>query len=398
MVTCKLTKHGKDMDKERMRKRLEEVTRNLRQSAIELQRAIEEAQSLTKKDIEAQKKQVTDAKARLEELTRTLSRMEADRWAAAQRPSASEAPVDRKFAQATTGAEAEGDPPAADIRAYQFNGKTKEEVLESGTLKEKVRLYLCYMDADRYFDNESTLTKKEVDRISKSIKTAEDKQAVAKYMSEYEDLCRYGEQLSYYFKRFQACLSGLAQLLNRWDSYDVIAELYTNEVRAIADSGLRDSVAKEKILDNMREKILYFLQRKMLWAELRWVPKIRAFKVGVYGIGQLYEFVQQEAKQTAEAMADFKALAVAAEEFISKSEIGYIPINIQMPIENAKEERFARYLVRNLDFFRSDYLIRKVNRERLSMIDHRRAVIPDYYETKPSRDLLKDARATLQLK
>jgi hypothetical protein len=69
-----------------------------------------------------------------------------------------------------------------------------------------------------------------------------------------------------------------------------------------------------------------------------------------------------------------------------------------MPIENAKEERFARYLVRNLDFFRSDYLIRKANRERLSMIDHRRAVIPDYYETKPSRDLLKDARATLQLK
>lgn len=381
-----------------MRKRLEEVTEKIRRSAIDLQMAIDEAQNLTKKDIEAQKKQITEAKERLEELTRTLSRMEADRWAAAQRPSPNEAPVDRKFAQATTGEEAEGDPPAADIRAYQFNGKTKEEVLASGTLKEKVRLYLCYMDADRYFDNESTLTKKEVDSISKSIKTPEERQAVAKYMSEYEDLCRYGEQLSYYFKRFQTCFSGLAQVLNRWDSYDVIAELYTDEVRAIAESGYRECVAKEKIIANMREKILQYLQRQMMRAQIRWVPKIRAFKVEVFGIGQLYELVQQEAKQTAEAMADFKALAVAAEEFISKSEIGYIPINIQMPIENAKEERFTRYLVRNLRFFRSDFLIRKAKGEKIYHLDYKRAVIPDYYETNPSKDLLKDARATLQLK
>ena len=100
----------------------------------------------------------------------------------------------------------------------------------------------------------------------------------------------------------------------------------------------------------------------------------------------------KEAKETAEAMADFKALAVAAEEFIAQSELGYTPISIEMPIQNAKEERYTRYLVKNLRYFRSEFLQKKSHTSE----DRKRALIPDYYETKPNKDLYRDAKAILK--
>ena len=68
----------------------------------------------------------------------------------------------------------------------------------------------------------------------------------------------------------------------------------------------------------------------------------------------------------------------------------------QQSIENAEEERYTRYLVKNLRYFRSDLNQRKAKGETVTPEDEKRAIIPDFYEVKPSKNVLRDCRAAIK--
>ena len=73
-----------------------------------------------------------------------------------------------------------------------------------------------------------------------------------------------------------------------------------------------------------------------------------------------------------------------------------MPTNIQISIENAEEERYTRYLVKNLRYFRSELNQRKARGESITPEDEKRAVIPDFYEVKPSKNVLADCKTAIK--
>lgn len=407
MVTYfELTKHGKDMDKERITKKIEAMAAGLRKSAAEVQQGLDVAQNLRKGDIERQKELIDEAEATLRYLKAILAKMEAEKWVESQKrlKAAAEALLqERKIVTASTAEEADWDAPTAELRAFQFNGKTKEEVLASGTIQEKMRLYVCYKDAANYFDNKSgELTDEERVQIGKELITDEGKEKAARYMYEYRALLFIGEQVRYYFKMFQVAYSFLAQLLNRLDRLEQMAGWYTKEVRAIAAI----PTAKELKEGEQRPHFNTEADRKMaieksvtdhrkLWDEpafLGYHPSTMDFFIAFDKRSRIYTQILQAAREATEALSDFKGFAVAAEEYVANSELKYMPISIETPIVNAKEERYIRYLVSNPKFFRSE-LHRTANP---TPEDKRRAVIPDYYEVKPTREMYEDAKDALE--
>jgi len=393
--------------KERITKKIEAMTDTIRQSAADVQTALDEAQTLKRGDIERQKELIAEAEGTLRYLKTVLAKIEADKWMESQkrlRAVANAMVEGRKIVTASTAEEADGDAPPAEVRAFQFNGKTKEEVLESGTIQEKMRLYICYKDAANYFDNDSgDLSKDEKVQIAKELLTEEGKEKAAKYMEEYRALLYIGEQARYYFKLYQVAFSFLAKLLNRLDRYEEIAGYFSNEVRAIAavptaselmegEQGRphfkteadREMAIKQSVADHR------IRSRKMEGVFLGYHSSTMTFFVAFDKRSPIYTQIAQAAKATAEALSDFKGLAVAAEQFMAKSELKYMPISLETPIQNAKEELYTRFLVSNPKYFRSGLKATQTPEDR------RRAVIPDYYEVKPSRETYENAKEALR--
>ena len=291
-------------------------------------------------------------------------------------------------------------------------GKTKEEILREGTLLEKLRLYYSSADLNGYFEGmDKTLTPLEVEVIRDSIReNSEDIELVAKCEKEYFTITDYGKELSYYYKRFQSIFGMLAVLLNRWDEYEKTAALLSDIFNENYQDPIVDYIDADKYPyeppvfwaeDRERfyspEKIRAFLEKKARYSYLDgatlYIDKgFCGFKVNVDGKGGLYAQIKMAAKEAAEALNDFKAYAKAAEEYIDASTLRYTPISILMSIENAESERYTRYLVRNPVYFRSELNQRRAKGETITPEDEKRAVIPDYYDSKPTAKIYRDCR------
>lgn len=291
-----------------------------------------------------------------------------------------------------------------DLHPDGWRWKSKEEILESGTLLEKLRLYFSSEDLKGYFGTTGKLTNEEVEKIRASILTKKDTELVKLCYKEYYTLIGYGKQLLFYFKRFQTTYAILATLLNKWESYETTAKQFTTMYGMMEGARFRINphgtetaherekwekiYTKEDLKELVNEnKRLFTLER----ADLKFDDATKRFWVDVDKQSDpdtgLYNEIESEAKETAEALSDFKAFAVAIEEFIRNSKLQFTPISIQMSIENAEEENYTRYLVKNLSFFRSELNLRKEKGESITPEEEKRAVIPDYYEIEPTQEI-----------
>lgn len=287
--------------------------------------------------------------------------------------------------------------------------KTRKEILESGTLLEKIRLYYSSTDLKDYFEGEGkTLSEDEIEEILGSILAEEDGLTLAnRCTTEYYTIAEYGRELSYYFKRFQAVFGRLAVLLNRWDEYEKTAELLSDIFNYDVSDPIIDYIDADKYpyepvlyckedIDKFysTDKVRAFLERKAKYSVLDgatlYIDKHKfAFRVKVDGRGGLYSQIKKAAKEVTEALSDFKAYAKVAEEYIGSSTLKYTPIAIMMSLENAEEERYTRYLVENPIYFRSEINYKMEAGEAISPDEEKRAVIPDYYEVKPSMQIYR---------
>ena len=290
----------------------------------------------------------------------------------------------RTFANAQNAEEAEGTLPTLEqlanggtpLRSNSRKWKTREEILEDGTLIEKLRLYFSSGDLDGYFGTKGKLTKAEIAKIVASIRTREDKVLVEKCYREYSALRKYGEQLRFYFKRFQTSFAMLAVSLNKWDGYERTAKLLSDLFSSNPETA---------------EASLYEVSKKIAFdgATLKVDKEKLSFVVDIFGRGGLYSQIKQHAKSAKDDLRDFKAFTDVLGEFMNTSTLLYMPISIVMNIENAAKESYARYLVKNTSFFRSELNERRENGEDITPEEERRAVIPDFYEVTPTKEVYK---------
>ena len=244
------------MEKEQLRAKLEDMTKALRRKAVEMEEAITISRSLSDDDIKAQIELIEDTEEKLRYYKQILSQMVNKRWADKQMRRGAiprRAPEDRVFAQPSTDNEAEATIPSIEERIFALNGKTRKETFESGSLIEKMRAFLCSQDDRNYLGAESTLTNEELDSLKLSVIKEGGTNITAGYMKEFDRLCNFGEQLSFYFKRFQTKFAPLAQLLNLWDCYDGLAKMHTEQVRAPIEA--EESNSEEQLHSNISNLI-----------------------------------------------------------------------------------------------------------------------------------------------
>lgn len=311
----------------------------------------------------------------------------------------------RTFANPQNADEADGELPTLEqlanggtlLRSNSEKWKTREEILEDGTLIEKLRLYFSSGDLDGYFGTKGKLTKAEIAKIAASVRTKEDRALVEECTRENRAVLRYGEKMRFAFKCFQVTYSMLAMLLNKLESYKKRAEEYTqlynsikNHVGSVADEAFTAAVLKNVVKDSVKGAMFD-------GATLYFDEATTSFKVKVDGKGGLYSKIQKEAKTATEDLRIFKAYSVVIEKFITEeATLTFLPTSIQMSIENAEEERYARYLVKNLSYFRSELNRRKEEGETITPEEEKMAVIPDYYEVEPLEIMYKSCQKLIK--
>ena len=347
------------MSSEEWKEKLEEQLSQIRQQGAELEAALQK-----QKERKEFAKMVAEERARQDAKKRTFANAQNAEEAEGTLPTLEELANGKQLPskeQLDTGEVVMGTP-----RGW----KTKREILEDGTL-------------------------------IASIRTKEDKELVEKCYREYSALRKYGEQLRFYFKRFQTSFAMLAILLNKWDSYEQRAAEYTQEYNSLGTRTIELNVTETKatqipneILQGALTKYVEKLNSRGSFdgATLYFDEATTSFKVKVDGKGGLYSQIKQEAQAAKDDLRDFKAFTDVVEEFIKNSTLFYMPISIQMSIENAEEERYTRYLVKNLSFFRSELNVRMENGEAITPEDEKRAVIPDFYEVTPTKEVYKSCK------
>ena len=395
------------MDKDTEKKdKLRQMSENLRRKAIETQEALDFAQNandVSEESLARQHKQIEETIKKLKLQLMQRADTEAKLRARIESIERKTKPKDepRTFAKPTTSEEAEVEAPSAEARAEGFSFKTQEQILESGTLREKIRLYICYLDEDNYFGSEKSLSNEDMKKISSSVKTIEDRKAVEVYFREYQTLKKFGVVLRYYFKRFQTSFAFLAKQLYLLDKYEAEVETYNavlTSFLAIPSSEAEGEILHFKTEEDKREAVkklasnLAKIASKSISGEVIHLDLEQMELSLNLQKGKHLADIQKEAKEVEDSLADFKAYALVAEDYCKKSKLKYLPISIQICVENAEEERYIRYLVDNLTYFRSEFNNRKYRGETITPEEYLRAFIPDYFEVEPSKDVLADCK------
>lgn len=349
-----------DKRKKELRDKLEATSAELRQKAVALETAIQESKKRKK----------------MAELVKKYRAKEAEK--------------ERSFAQASNSDEAEGKLPS--LETQLGSTMSEQDILERGTLLQRARLYYSLRDFEGYFGNEESDPDEAKAATIASIKSKDDIEKLRQCEVEYTSLQRYGQKLTYYFKRFQTNFGMLAGLLLLWDNYGKEAARLTATYKRWTE---RDPEVAEWFI-----KLTLMGDKENEWegAALRFDEERGAFFADVEQEGKgesLYSRIQTEAKETTEALSDFKAYAMVVEAFLcdelsQKSLLHYMPISIQIGIENAEEERYTRYIVKNLSFFRSELNHRRTQGETITPEEEQRAVIPDFYEVEPTPEVYEN--------
>lgn len=326
---------------------------------------------------------------------------------------------ERIFANPQTGDEAEPDLPPLEQLANGYNlitpsdGEykimTKEEIISRGTPLQKIRLLISNIDLNGYFEAKEELSKEERVKILTSIQTKEEKKLLKVCVKEYDTISNFGKLLSFFFKRFQTSYAILAVLLNKWDSYEYTAKQLTILYNSMKASYITIWEADENQMPTKVEEVELYTESTrhnfindlvysnvLDGATLLFNKEKENFYIDVEEKGGLYSKILEEAKSATKDLSDFKAYTIVAENFIKKSTLKYMPISIQQSIENAEEERYTRYLVKNLRYFRSELNQKIARGENVTPQDKQKAVIPDFYEVKPSKNVLADCKAAIK--
>lgn len=324
----------------------------------------------------------------------------------------------RKFAAPKNSEEAEMQLPPMEEQLGM--GMSGQEIMERGTALQKAKLLYAVVDYSGYLGGKSSEEREEItNKILSSIGTLEDVATFKACQKEFQALVNYGQTLIFYYKRFQTAFSVLARLLNLWDNYEKEAARLTaiyNKLKDLEPERIKFRVELTAILGADGEQwegacLRFDEDRGAFYVDVD-LAEGRFREADIAGLEEelkaqmrdynkqeesLYSQIRKEAATATETLSDFKAYAVVVREFLAeKSILHYTPISIHMAIKNAEEERYTRYLVRNLSFFRSELNQRRYRGETITPEEEHMAVIPDFYEVDASPEVYEDCLVGLK--
>ncbi len=268
---------------------------------------------------------------------------------------------------------------------------TKEAILEKGTLLQKLRLYFHTAELRRFYGTESEgLTKEEIAEIMKLATETKENAEIAKRCSlEYTTIRKFGEDLLSTFKLFQIEFCILAKWLNKLSYCEQKAFECTLLVNA-------EQTIMEK--DELKELLIELVcMHKETGVSFTYDTDAGKMLLKFDDKGGLQQLIKEAVKSCEDALSSFKAFAIAAEEYIKTSTLKYYPIVIQQSIMDAEREVFERGMVEDITFFKSYINDREETGETITPEERERAVIPDYLEIKPDKEVYKNCKHGLKL-
>ena len=307
-------------------------------------------------------------------------------------------------------------------RVFSEMGLTEQEIMERGTLQQRIWLYFVLYDYSQYSNIQSTAAFQELRQI---ITTDEEIALFERCRREYIALYNIGEKVAYYYKRYQTSLAALARVLLLWDLYKTSAKAYNKALEMTLDTERQRAISLYKkgeyMCDSEPEEPEDNTEPPTEEQQINWLTEMAGngfingieaisnsimvdtgarirhdyskggFYVDIHinqnGERSLYEKIQEEARQTEEDFTDFVAIARAIRNFEKSKQntLHYLPVNIRAAIDNAESEAYIRYLIKNKEYLRSELNYRRWFGEDITPEQEAVAVVPDYYEIQPSQ-------------
>ena len=330
-----------------------------------------------------------ERKKKLDESVRAMQKKAADLYGAHK---AVEAYKKRKrvFVSPPAADEAEEDLPSFKEVLSWYTTKTKEEVIESGTLKERLLLSFVGADFETYFNTENSLADGEADKLVSCIWESSEwgqrrGEKVRKCVKEFRVIVSYSDHLRSFYLRSQACFAILASLINRLDTYEKTAEKLTSLFQTTEGQDA-NTLLELWGKDFEGARLLFDEEGQSFYVDAN-EPNGAKYA--------LNKEIEDAADDAASTLSDFKAYTKAGNEFVKGTFLKYQPISMRMAVKNVEEERYPRYMVKDLSRFRSEINKRRADGETITPEEVRRAVIPDFYESLTPEDMYQSCKALI---
>lgn len=271
--------------------------------------------------------------------------------------------------------------------------------IQDGDIITGIFAIIFYYDVKSYYGRNNGYTDKDIKKIQRAItKKPSGELLLNKALEQWEILKEYGVFVRYYFKTYQTAVAQLAVSLNIWEAGEAAAKIENEEWKLCEGIG---KVVGANVVNLDRLGVLesvaktFNKQRAVKGTKLK-VDKAKSELVlDISFKGGLYEKIKKEAENAQECMEDFIAFYKAIEDVRKYLYVDYLPISITISAQNIKEDFYTRYLVEEKAFFRSYLNERKDRGETITAADKRRALIPDYFEARPTKELYEMNRRTL---
>lgn len=247
------------------------------------------------------------------------------------------------------------------------DSKKLQEVLTSGTPKQKAALVCASLDAERE-NGKPTLTESEVRAIYNSLKDPKDGKEFNKWLKVRERILDTLPMVIMQAYETQAAANDLLAYIKTWEAYNREIDHINALCMFVEDE------APKKLLQPFKEKIqrLIFTHAKVE------VAADGYFTLNIDGEGKLYDIILYKASICEEKLSFLKAIITAFEEWVERKKAKvFVPRLYEQEVSKAKQdlgEKIAPY-----------YSKHKLNELRkkgyeITPAEEKRAVFPDFDE------------------
>lgn len=282
--------------------------------------------------------------------------------------------------------------------------KRREDIIASGTLKDKLEVLFISAENSRYFGREDEqISREQEEQIKRAInKNKRSLNLADRAIREREALIRYGEKLEYIYQRYISDLAYLAIPLNEWSVAERMARDYTKT--------LKYYLARERENATREERILIDLWRMRNKAYLDGAYKKETRSIGRADFEKHRLFYDEETetikavegegfKDILEEFLDnlifdmtaFKSYDEVFTDFFSETLTEYCPTEYYIIQDVAMEERL-RDFIEDEAFFCSTIEEREANGETITPEERKMAIIPTYRSIKADEEIKQNCR------
>lgn len=266
----------------------------------------------------------------------------------------------------------------ADVTGYTFlseyTDKSIEEIMKSGTIKERAALFLADTEAMEFGDKARILTMLQRDiLLVRAGETEEGYMEFLNYCGEFDSLSKYEKKLRPTYNAIQADEAELVLLLNKWLDLLISAEISTDIWRKVKGDSTLSFFDKEEFLSVLTREV---------WEEGNFIFESESDTIKVSIDGELYGRILSRAKRVECSLSMFKAGVSAIVDYIREKgeENLIVPYGLEAIIRENYKEVYVRSILTSDKFLRSEFLRRKSAGETITEEEEQMAVFPCFYE------------------